>query len=180
MSILTDTFYGPSLDLTKWATYSSTVVGGRARCAMDWNYSGLISAASIFTVKDSFLFAKITPPAVVRDGPEVGMFAGSQLRIRFYFDGTRYVIYAEWRVGSSGFYSASFPYNAVNHAWWKIRESGGTAFFETSPDGLNWTAFHSVAFAVPAAAQPVQFLVGDYINEVAVDYTYIDNVNTPP
>lgn len=33
----------------------------------------------------------------------------------------------------------TIPYDAVAHRFWKIRESGGMASFETSPDGQTWT-----------------------------------------
>jgi hypothetical protein len=32
----------------------------------------------------------------------------------------------------------SFPYDATQHAWWRIRESGGNIFWETAPDGKTW------------------------------------------
>jgi hypothetical protein len=33
----------------------------------------------------------------------------------------------------------SFSYDATQHAWWRIRESGGTIYWETAPDGKTWT-----------------------------------------
>lgn len=33
---------------------------------------------------------------------------------------------------------ASLAFNAVNHAWWAFRESGGTTFWETSNDGFTF------------------------------------------
>lgn len=39
----------------------------------------------------------------------------------------------------------SFAFNATAHAWWSIRETAGTTYWETSPDGINWTVRFSVA-----------------------------------
>lgn len=39
---------------------------------------------------------------------------------------------------------AAVPYDPVAHLWWRIREEGSTVYFETSPDGLDWTTRHSV------------------------------------
>jgi hypothetical protein len=39
---------------------------------------------------------------------------------------------------------ADVPYDPVAHQWWRIREAGTTVYFETSPDGSNWTVQHSV------------------------------------
>lgn len=33
----------------------------------------------------------------------------------------------------------TIPYDATAHRFWKIRESGGKAYFETAPDGQIWT-----------------------------------------
>lgn len=33
---------------------------------------------------------------------------------------------------------ATVPYSPLNHASWRIRESGGTIYWETSPDRVNW------------------------------------------
>jgi hypothetical protein len=43
-------------------------------------------------------------------------------------------------------------FNAVTHAWQRIRESGGTTFWETSRDGRSWNSFYSTAnpFAITA------------------------------
>jgi hypothetical protein len=44
------------------------------------------------------------------------------------------------RVG--GAYSTIVPditYDPVQHAWWRIRESSGTVYCETAPDGKTWT-----------------------------------------
>ena len=40
---------------------------------------------------------------------------------------------------------ATVAYNATNHAWLKIRESGGTVYFDYSSDGVNWNNLGSVA-----------------------------------
>ncbi|HWE29551.1 MAG TPA: hypothetical protein VHB97_16195, partial [Polyangia bacterium] len=34
---------------------------------------------------------------------------------------------------------ASIPYDATMHRWMRIRESSGTVFLETAPDGATWT-----------------------------------------
>src|SRR5262249_50071228 len=30
-------------------------------------------------------------------------------------------------------------YDPTAHAWWRVRESGGTLFWETAPDGKTWS-----------------------------------------
>lgn len=36
-------------------------------------------------------------------------------------------------------------FNTVSHLFWRIREAGGTIYWETSADGVNWIARHSLA-----------------------------------
>ncbi|MGC4120235.1 MAG: hypothetical protein QM765_37765 [Myxococcales bacterium] len=38
----------------------------------------------------------------------------------------------------------SVTYDPIAHARWRLRESSGTVFFETSPDGATWTALTSL------------------------------------
>lgn len=47
----------------------------------------------------------------------------------------------EWAKRVSGTYTAvgNIPYNSTTHKWWRIRESGGTIFYDTSADGGTWT-----------------------------------------
>ncbi len=45
---------------------------------------------------------------------------------------------------SSGPNSNIEPYDAVADAWWQMRESDGTLFFETSPDGSAWATLRQV------------------------------------
>jgi hypothetical protein len=60
--------------------------------------------------------------------------------------------YAEWAyTGATTFFaqvqinssqvaaSANLTFSATNHKWLRIRESGGTLYWDTAPDGLTWT-----------------------------------------
>jgi hypothetical protein len=178
MASFTDTFDGSTFK-APWIYYSSTVQAGRAKIPMDWNYSGL-ETPPLFTVKGSSLSAKIVPPAASRTSIEISMEAGTQLRINYEYLNTGMVIYADMFINRVESISPIYPYDPVNHAWWRIRESGGTVYFETAPDGLTWTTFYSRTFTVAAYPEPIIFNIGDYNIETATDFTYIDNVNVAP
>src|SRR6478672_579168 len=49
------------------------------------------------------------------------------------------------RVASSNSTVATAAYNSTNHAWLRIREASGTTYFETSTDGVSYSAFGSLA-----------------------------------
>jgi len=44
---------------------------------------------------------------------------------------------------------AEIPYQAAEHRYWRMRESGGTLFFETSPDRAVWNELHSEPMPFP-------------------------------
>jgi hypothetical protein len=54
-------------------------------------------------------------------------------------------IQAVKRVASVSTTVFSTAWDSVNHAWIRIRESGGTTYWETSPDGIDWTVQYSEA-----------------------------------
>ena len=40
---------------------------------------------------------------------------------------------------------ATVTYNATTHRWWRIRESGGTIYYDASTNGISWSNLASVA-----------------------------------
>ena len=42
----------------------------------------------------------------------------------------------------------AITYSATTHAWQRIRESGGTLFWDTSPDGITWTNQFSHSYSI--------------------------------
>lgn len=54
-------------------------------------------------------------------------------------------LFAQYVVASAQTNAFSVAYSATTHAWLRIRESGGTTFWDTSTDGITWTNRFSVA-----------------------------------
>lgn len=52
----------------------------------------------------------------------------------------------------------SVSYSATTHAWWQLRERGGTTYWETSSDGVSWTT--QAAQANPITLTSVDILIG--------------------
>jgi hypothetical protein len=92
----------------------------------------------------------------------------------------------QWRYGS-GFLTAykivgstetailSTTYSATSHRWLRIRESLGTTFWETSPDGIIWSVFTSQTNPVSLAVTRVIFGAGHW-DGVGAGTALIDNV----
>lgn len=65
-------------------------------------------------------------------------------------------------------------YNATTHRWIRIRETGGTIYWERSPDGLTWTALRT-------STTTGYTLTGGYVElGSGKRLTVYDNVNNPP
>lgn len=154
---------------------------GRAKIPCTTAYPNLgTNIIGSYNLTGSSVYARVVPPP---DGTgtrqtmmETVLGGDSSTRLRMGF----------W-AGSMRFYrtiagvdteGTAIPYDPIAHAWWRIRESGGTAYFDTSPDSQTWTNRWSIApgFAITQVA--LNFLSGYYGTETASD-AFVDYVNTP-
>jgi hypothetical protein len=73
----------------------------------------------------------------------------------------------------------SVPYDAVDHLWWRLRESAGVLFWEASPDGSRWIAIGEQP--TPFDMSMVHFDVGAgaYQPETNPGTAHFDDVGLP-
>lgn len=83
-------------------------------------------------------------------------------------------------VGGTQTNLGSTTYNQTAHRWLRIRESGGTIYFGTSPDGYTWTDQWSLANPFAVTAIRVELLSGAWQVEAAGSYATFDNFNIVP
>ncbi len=74
--------------------------------------------------------------------------------------------------------STSITYSATNHRHWRIRESGGRAYFETSPDGVTWTLRHDDATELDTDRMQVMVAAGHYVG-ISAQLVRWAGVNAP-
>lgn len=80
---------------------------------------------------------------------------------------------------ASAFVNGAFPtYSAIDHSWWRLRESAGTVYWDTAPDGVTWTNRFSIASSWTPNNITVHIEAGYYGTEVEPFYVYVDNINT--
>jgi len=75
------------------------------------------------------------------------------------------------------------PYNAVTMRWWRIREAGGTVFFESAPDVRGpWTQRASVVPTINITALFMKIRTFDFLSLATAKQTAVSNVNylAPP
>lgn len=150
---LVDDFDDNVVDPVKWPdNYNTgpggqpTEGGGRARVPCDTGFAAYASAP-IYRLEDSHAFVRMFPP------PGAGMTeAFSQLlvlsnvvgtQIVFEVDAATNILLMTVHVGFVDEGGRTIPYDPLEHAWLRVRETGGILFWETSPDGRTWTVQHS-------------------------------------
>lgn len=75
---------------------------------------------------------------------------------------------------------ATVTYNAATHLWWALRESGGTTFWETSPNGLTWTTQFSMANPITITASKAQLKIFCTASIASPGVGRFDNFNLKP
>jgi hypothetical protein len=71
--------------------------------------------------------------------------------------------------------SRTIANDATAQRHWRISESGGTVFFETSPDRVTWTQRHSAASPIDLTSLRVELAAGRYAGSGAITVRF-DNV----
>jgi hypothetical protein len=82
-----------------------------------------------------------------------------------------------WVDGVQG--TATVPLDQVAMRWWQLRESGGTLFFETSPDGQSWTTQHQIATPWFIDGAWLHFGGGTWDSHASPGTLRLDNLSSP-
>lgn len=142
---LVDDFNDNTVNTTKWpnsfGTYSET--GGRARVAVDTGYNAY-SSAKAYKFQNSKFVIQPLPPTMNDGATEAwgqillkSNVAGTDLGFELTISNGNLVCFNRTGYFDGG--AAYFTYNAVNHAWLRLRETGGNTYWDASPDGHTWT-----------------------------------------
>jgi hypothetical protein len=147
VATLVDSFGGSRIDPSLWTVTSA--IGGTAsesngalRLAPSaWNSSSQIAVDSRAVYSLTGSSASVKVPGVVSAGCGVNsrfvLRLDNRNSLGFWFEcGT---LYAYSTVNGATTFAAQLTYSATSHLYWRIRESGGTVSWETSPDQARWT-----------------------------------------
>lgn len=184
---LVDDFDDSSVSAVLWpgAYGGVTETGGRARVPVAAVYAGFKSAAA-WQLQGSSVFVEVpTLPALGGTSEAyVGMQVGSGT------DGTSIgwtynLISGMLRAVSNAAYwdgaAVSLTYSPTDHRWWRVRETGGTVFWDTSPDGVTWTERRSLATPAWVVGATVLPLSLEAVQDTGTpSYAEFDNLNVAP
>ena len=78
--------------------------------------------------------------------------------------------------GTVSWLSAKVTYSSTAHAYWRIRESSGTVYFDVAPDGATWTSLWD-AHTMDVTRLQVAFSTGYWATDTTTT-AYVYGVNT--
>ncbi|CAA9340754.1 MAG: Vanadium haloperoxidase [uncultured Gemmatimonadetes bacterium] len=182
-----DTFNEPGTNTAVWAAYGSVQeAGGRLEVYADpwaaWSYSGYYST-TLYDLTGSS--ASIEVQQLLQAPGDSWTYL--ELKDRWDHDNRVYIaagdgyLFAAQVVGGAHTHLAIIPYDAWQHRWWRIRESGGTLYFEASPDGCGWSTVVSAPNPILLTQVMVGFGAGtDTQQNGDSPPAILDNYNVPP
>lgn len=174
---LVDTF--SSQDTTKWSTYGNlvAVTAGEARLQATTAYP-VLRSYSQYDLTSSAVYARLVMPS--------SSDSSIQSRFTVYVDNHNYIEFLcenghltlRECVSNTNDDTYVSTYSATTHAWLRLRMSGTTVYWETSPDGTTWTIQRSKTTTLSLTATVVQFGAGNWNNVSNPGYLAVQSVNT--
>ena len=157
------------------------IVDGEAALANTAGYSGL-ETEHAYLGRGTSAYLKVTP-----GHPRTGTYetlyywhVDADNYIALYVSGATFQGVVR-QAGANTFVTlAGNVYDPTVHAWWRIREAGGVAYFDTAPDGATWTNRGSLPHTLDLSAVALQVATGRYGAETSVPDTRVDNLNVTP
>ncbi|MCX5201040.1 LamG domain-containing protein [Streptomyces sp. NBC_00237] len=151
-AMLSDDFDDERIDTILWpSSYGGAVeVGGKARVPLIPGGFAAYQSARSWTLAGSAFWAKLAtlPSTLGSSAASAGLMANSLTagtRVGFQYS----PVTGELRcVSDVGYFDAGatvLTYSPISHAWLRMRETGGTLYWETSSTGTGWTVRRSIA-----------------------------------
>jgi len=188
---LTDDF--TTKDLTKWTwDAAASVSGGNAVIPCTGAYSTIYSNTNYSLTGSSIMLKWAGLPTKVGDGTQEALFiaySGGVVQTSNYWSifwtaggaGTQAICLREMEAGSAAS-DVYVNWDATAMAYWRIRESGGIIYWETSPDATTWTIRRQKAPAAGMDATTVKIglQTGYWGTGGASGNFLIDSINVAP
>ena len=153
VSTLVDSFAGSSIDPSLWTVTDAVNAtasdgGGSLNLAPNAN-----SATTRIAVDSNATYALTGSAAAVKVPKVVSAGCGVNNVFTLRLDAANSLstwfecgtLYAITFVNGAESIRASVPYSATSHAYWRIRESAGSVYWETSADKVSWAKLASVS-----------------------------------
>ncbi|GAA1888236.1 hypothetical protein GCM10009837_07600 [Streptomyces durmitorensis] len=187
LSTLVDTFNDNVIGPNWGNSYGGvSETGGKARIPCVAGTFAGYQTAKDWTLAGSSAFVQLTLAAAANGATTeaqttfniIQATAGTSIAINI--NTVANTIRFESNVGYTDGSAVSLTYSAVTHLWLRIRETGGTLFWDTSTDGSAWTNRRSISTPawVTSAVNTVAVEMYSWRNNGSTNYAEWDNFNT--
>lgn len=193
ISTISDDFDDNSLDAAKWVNASTGTAtlaetGGQIvitppASTAGTNY-GVLNSVNSYSLLGDNVFVQLAQPLSLGTNRDSSfyVFADASNAVGFVlqYSGSVYALKTLQRVAGVTttpitIFSAA-TYNA-SHRWLRIRESGGTTFWDTSPDSITWTNQASAANPITLSSVKINLDAGTFGSTTSVGTLIYDNLN---
>jgi hypothetical protein len=188
VSSIVDNFGGTTMS-TQWArSYANgpeTVVqgGGQLLFTLAPNavaYAGYGSSAA-YRLTGSAMLVQVPVVPSLAYGPQVlvNLAAPGQNALQMLEENGK--LTARLNLAGTTTDIGSVVYDPTQHAWWRIRESGGTVFWDTAPDGKSWTTLAmDAALSFSIDVIDVNLAGGTWLTVATPGKVAYSSLNLPP
>lgn len=179
ISSISDSFDGSVIDTIKWSIQGSpTVSGGILSIPTVDTYAGVESNAR-FTLINNAVYSEFIRMSNAPASAETSFMlntADGLTQLMFFNEGGTVLNMRSKIAGVNS--DTSITYDAVAHRYLQIRESSGTAYFETSPDAVIWTTRRSIdSSSMPLTQMTVRVESGYWDVGSATDAAQVGGIN---
>jgi hypothetical protein len=188
ISVLTDNFNDNSIDTTKWIPFGTPAplservreVNGRIELTPRSNgtghYSG-VQSSTTYDLTDSSAHVELVQTLRTALSAQTAFLASDSSSNFVYFNVEGGNLQCWQKVSGTFTRLARVPYDPIAHRWLRMRESAGTTFWETSPDGCTWTVLVSRPAPFSLTAVTINLQVGLDGSVPAPGMAVFDNFN---
>jgi hypothetical protein len=165
LDIVQDTFDGTVLDPTKWSTSGSNVTCGVSGGTLNLtttagrptNSNGIVITGNTYRFAESFTFAKIIFPAGSAQYVWLTVKGGVNSAEYFRFVKQGANVQFMGHNGTSVVVNPAATYDPVAMLWWRLQYKIDTVYWDTSPDGINWTNRATWLYALKDVGYKLEF-----------------------
>lgn len=185
MEKLVDTFPGVALDTTKWVDGSfnggtqavAATILTLTPAALTASTGAEIDAIEFYDLTGSYTLANVSLTAL--QNAETILKVVLDANNSFYFDKIGANLTAVKQIANVFTTIATITYNSTTMAWWRIRESAGTTFWDYSSDSITWTNLFNVANLLTVTSLQPILQVFDGSSDAAPGTAHYQNYNNP-
>jgi beta-glucanase (GH16 family) len=140
MATLTDSFSNSATLGSQWNGSSSGVSISGGQAVIPCNSDQYFVPGTVYDLQGSYMYVEV-PTVASGTGCTTDIGATNSATSESYVQWTYLSgnLTAQLQQAGSLTNVGSVTYNATTHKWWRIRESGGSIFWDTAPDGSTWT-----------------------------------------